>query len=112
MKKLSKILVTALLSASMCVSGFLAVNTLKANTVADALPITMSQYANAIKTTGVGSTATYVENEAQVSAVSSKFTGIKLSGGTGATFNLGTFDNRFLQSKRIRCCIRMFRWRR
>ena len=66
MKKLSKILVTAILSASMCVSGFLAVNTLKSGSVADAATVSLSQYASTIQAIGTGASASYVENEKQL----------------------------------------------
>ena len=90
MKKLSKILVTALLSASMCLSGFIAINTIKTSAIVDASTVTLSDYASSIS--AVGGSASYVENEAQVSQVNGKFTGIKLSGAQGTVFNLGTFN--------------------
>ena len=90
MKKFSKIVLTAMLSLSLCVSSVVAVNALNVSNDVNAATVAMADYAKAITATNGGS-AVYVANEKQL-GTNATFTGIKLNAVAGATYTLGTFN--------------------
>lgn len=87
-KSRNKFLIVSALSLALAMSGvFAAMNTKSAVLAADAdinvtaLDVSMSD----------GAQAAYVKDEAQPANADLKYSGVKLTGGAGATFSLGTF---------------------
>ena len=87
-KSRNKFIIVSALSLALAMSGvFAAMNTKRAVLAADAdinvtaLDVSMSD----------GAQAAYVKDEAQPANADLKYSGVKLTGGAGATFSLGTF---------------------
>ena len=87
-KSRNKFIIVSALSLALAMSGvFAAMNTKRAVLAADAdinvtaLDVSMSD----------GAQAAYVKDEAQLANADLKYSGVKLTGGAGATFSLGTF---------------------
>ena len=87
MKKFSKILLGAILSVTMAVTSVLAFNNMQ-NAYAKSYLFVDGHGAIYSPTGDVVEQGTY----AQPNKTTTSFTGIKLTGGTGATFNLGEID--------------------
>lgn len=91
MKKssLRKIIASVSLSLCMAFSAGIALTSFTSNGYASAsTTVTGSAYASTV-VKSTGASATFVKDEAQLYATDSKFTGLKLTGGAGASFDLG-----------------------
>ena len=91
MKKssLRKIIASVSLSLCMAFSAGIALTSFTSNGYASAsATVTGETYASTV-VKSTGASATFVKDEAQLNLSTSKFTGLKLTGKTGASFNLG-----------------------
>lgn len=94
MKKLSKIILGSILSFAMVVSGGVAALNFKGGVKAAATTVTLENYASKIaKSDGATVTSGSYSYTPKTSARAwNNKTGVKLTGGAGATFSLGTID--------------------
>ena len=91
MKKssLRKIIASVSLSLCMAFSAGIALSSFTSNGYASAsATVPGATYASTV-VKSTGASATFVKDEAQLNLSTSKFTGLKLTGKTGASFNLG-----------------------
>lgn len=97
-KNIFKIAITSVLSATMCLTGALAVKSVMPAKAFAETTVNTSSIVDNVVYSGNNAAATYVTDKAQVSLDSSRFSGLRLTGGEGAKFDLGNFkldDNKF-----------------
>ena len=97
-KNIFKIAMTSVLSATMCLTGALAVKSVMPAKAFAETTVNTSSIVDNVVCSGNNAAATYVTDKAQVSLDSSKFSGLRLTGGEGAKFDLGNFkldDDKF-----------------
>ena len=90
-KNIFKIAITSVLSVTMCLTGALAVKSVMPAKAFAEEPVNTSSIVDNVVYSGTGAATDY-GTYYDLEATSKSFTGLKLTGGTGAKFDLGTID--------------------
>lgn len=90
-KNIFKIAITSVLSATMCLTGALAVKSVMPAKAFAETTVNTSSIVDNVVYSGTGAATDY-GTYYDLEATSKSFTGLKLTGGTGAKFELGTID--------------------
>lgn len=90
-KNIFKIAITSVLSATMCLTGALAVKSVMPAKAFAETTVNTSSIVDKVVYSGAGAATDYGTYN-DLEATSKSFTGLKLTGGTGAKFELGTID--------------------
>ena len=88
-KNIFKVALTSVLSVAMCLSGAIAVKSVMPAKAFAEDTVETKSIVNNVTYSGSNASVGYGEN---TDGTGKSFTGLKLTGGTGATFNLGTID--------------------